>query len=94
MVGCNSRLDTMQAAILKVKLKYIDEYIAKRQWTADFYDRVLPIKLEIQVPKRVLNSTHVFHQYTIQLPKEKEMPFKLICRRGSSINDILPIATF
>ena len=71
MVGCNSRLDTMQAAILKVKLKYIDEYIAKRQWTADFYDRVLPIKSEIQVPKRVLNSTHVFHQYTIQVPKEK-----------------------
>ena len=67
MVGCNSRLDTMQAAILKVKLKYIDEYIAKRQWTADFYDRVLPIKSEIQVPKRVLNSTHVFHQYTIQV---------------------------
>ena len=71
MVGCNSRLDTMQAAILKVKLKYIDEYIAKRQWTADFYDRVLPIKSEIQVPKRVLNSTHVFHQYTIQVPQEK-----------------------
>jgi dTDP-4-amino-4,6-dideoxygalactose transaminase len=95
MVGCNSRLDTMQAAILKVKLKYIDEYIAKRQWTADFYDRVLPIKSEIQVPNRFLNSTHVFHQYTIQVPKEKRNALQVhLAERGVPSMIYYPLPLF
>lgn len=71
MVGCNSRLDTLQAAILKVKLKYLDKYIAHRQWTASYYDQKFLGKQEIIIPFRVLNSTHVFHQYTLKVPSEK-----------------------
>jgi len=64
-IGVNSRLDAIQAAILDVKLKYLDEYIAARQIVAAYYDKAFEnIKL-LQTPKRVEKSTHVFHQYTL-----------------------------
>lgn len=66
-IGVNSRLDTLQAAILSVKLKHLDRYSKARNEVADRYDRALSIHLKLQVPKRVPNSTHVFHQYTIRL---------------------------
>lgn len=66
-VGINSRLDTLQAAILDVKLKYLDEYSQARQKAAAFYDKALGNNPKIQIPKRVTNSTHIFHQYTIRL---------------------------
>lgn len=64
-VGVNSRLDTLQAAVLRVKLKYLDQYIANRQQAADFYDRQLDSKSWLSIPKRTTYSTHVFHQYTV-----------------------------
>lgn len=64
-VGINSRLDTLQAAILNVKLKYLDRYIANRQQAADFYDKQLGPVEWLSIPERVSYSTHVFHQYTI-----------------------------
>src|SRR6478609_1297536 len=66
IVGVNSRLDTLQAAILQVKLKYLDEYARKRKEVADFYDKHLANVNFIEVPFRAPNSTHVFHQYTIK----------------------------
>ena len=66
IIGVNSRLDTLQAAILKVKLKYLDGYAAKRNEVADFYDRNLE-PAHLQIPARVRNSTHVFHQYTVRI---------------------------
>jgi dTDP-4-amino-4,6-dideoxygalactose transaminase len=66
-VGVNSRLDSIQAAILEVKLKHLDEYNAARQAAADFYDRALEICDEVSIPKRNPYSTHVFHQYTLIL---------------------------
>jgi UDP-2-acetamido-2-deoxy-ribo-hexuluronate aminotransferase len=66
IIGINSRLDTLQAAILKVKLRYLDEYRLKRQQVAAYYDMHLPSSF-IQVPFRAANSTHVFHQYTIKI---------------------------
>jgi dTDP-4-amino-4,6-dideoxygalactose transaminase len=69
IVGVNSRLDTLQAAILNVKIKYLSGYTAQRNEVAGFYDRNLsPDK--VIIPVRANNSTHVFHQYTIK-PKEK-----------------------
>jgi dTDP-4-amino-4,6-dideoxygalactose transaminase len=68
-IGINSRLDAIQAAILRVKLKYLDEFCEKRRNAADFYDERLKHIEGIRVPKRVNNSTHVFHQYTIVLEK-------------------------
>lgn len=67
MIGVNSRLDTLQAAILRVKLKYLDAYIKARQKVADYYDNVLKNTEGILIPERNGNSTHVFHQYTIRL---------------------------
>lgn len=70
MIGINSRLDSLQAAILRVKLKYLDSYIQARQRAAGFYDQAFAGCADIIVPGRSANSTHVFHQYTLQVPAE------------------------
>ena len=67
MVGCNSRLDSIQAAVLDVKLKYLDEYIAARQKAALFYDKAFAGNDRITVPQTAAYSSHVYHQYTILL---------------------------
>jgi UDP-2-acetamido-2-deoxy-ribo-hexuluronate aminotransferase len=67
VLGVNSRLDTIQAAILKVKLKHLDEYAAARNKVADFYDKAFKGHSKLKTPTRSKNSTHVFHQYTLQL---------------------------
>lgn len=67
VVGCNSRLDAMQAAILDIKLKYLDQYIAARRKAADFYDAAFTNNKHITIPFRAGNSKHVFHQYTLVL---------------------------
>ncbi len=67
VIGVNSRLDTIQAAILDIKLKHLDEYAAARQKAAAFYDDAFQNTEELQTPIRAKNSTHVFHQYTLQV---------------------------
>jgi dTDP-4-amino-4,6-dideoxygalactose transaminase len=66
-IGVNSRLDTLQAAILRVKLRHLDRYSASRNEVADRYDAEFSNHPKIKIPKRAANSTHVFHQYTIQV---------------------------
>jgi UDP-2-acetamido-2-deoxy-ribo-hexuluronate aminotransferase len=66
-IGVNSRLDTLQAAILSVKLKYLNLYTQSRNDVANKYDAALKDLGKITTPKRSYNSTHVFHQYTILL---------------------------
>jgi UDP-2-acetamido-2-deoxy-ribo-hexuluronate aminotransferase len=73
LIGVNSRLDTLQAAILNVKLKYLDEYTRKRNEVASFYDKELKSVKGIKTPVRFQPSTHVFHQYTIQSDKRDEL---------------------
>ncbi|MCC6721614.1 MAG: DegT/DnrJ/EryC1/StrS family aminotransferase [Bacteroidia bacterium] len=65
IIGVNSRLDTIQAAILDVKLKYLDEYCKARQDVAAFYDNAFFNNSDITIPYREPKSTHVFHQYTV-----------------------------
>ena len=65
MVGVNSRLDSIQAAVLNIKLKHLDEYAAARQTVAAYYDKAFSGVEQLQIPKRQHNSTHVFHQYTL-----------------------------
>ncbi len=65
LVGCNSRLDTMQAAILDIKLRHLDEYNAARRAAADFYDKAFAGHSSIKTPFRASYSKHVFHQYTL-----------------------------
>jgi dTDP-4-amino-4,6-dideoxygalactose transaminase len=67
VVGCNSRLDTIQAAILDIKLKHLDEYTAARRTAADYYDKAFAGEAKISTPYRAANSKHVFHQYTLIL---------------------------
>jgi len=67
IVGVNSRLDSIQAAVLDVKLKYLDRYNNSRQEVATFYDNAFANNDRLIVPKRSVNSSHVFHQYTLKL---------------------------
>jgi dTDP-4-amino-4,6-dideoxygalactose transaminase len=69
LVGCNSRLDTIQAAVLRVKLKYLNQYTRSRQDAANRYMGLLRNVDEIVLPKEELYSTHVYHQFTIQVKK-------------------------
>ncbi len=72
-IGVNSRLDSIQAAILEVKLKYFDRHIKARQKAAKYYDEHLGDIKEIKIPERVDYSTHTFHQYTIKTDKRDEL---------------------
>ncbi len=64
-IGVNSRLDSLQAAILKVKLAHLDEYAQKRRAAADFYDKAFADHPKLTIPARYPKSNHVFHQYTL-----------------------------
>lgn len=66
-VGVNSRLDTIQAAILGVKLPHLDAYIAARNKAAEYYDKAFAGHAKIKTPVRSKKSNHVFHQYTLVL---------------------------
>lgn len=66
-VGCNSRLDSIQAAVLKIKLEHLDAYCEARRTVADKYDLAFQGNPKITIPKRRENSYHVFHQYTLVL---------------------------
>ena len=67
VVGCNSRLDTIQAAVLDIKLKHLDEYIAARTAVADAYNAAFSNHPKITIPVRAPYQKHVFHQYTLKL---------------------------
>jgi len=67
MVGCNSRLDNIQAAVLRIKLKELDQYIQNRQKAANYYDQNLKELNQLTLPYRSMESNHVFHQYTLKL---------------------------
>lgn len=67
LVGMNSRLDTIQAAILQVKLPHLDAYCDSRRKVADYYDAAFAQHPKIQTPKRETYAKHVYHQYTLKL---------------------------
>ena len=66
-IGVNSRLDSIQAAVLDAKLPHLDEYIAARQKAAAYYDKVFANCEQLLIPGRQPHSTHVFHQYTLRV---------------------------
>lgn len=76
IIGCNSRLDSIQAAILDVKLKHLDEYAIARNKVADYYDNAFGNIDELTIPYRMENSTHVFHQYTVKVEKNRRDELK------------------
>jgi UDP-2-acetamido-2-deoxy-ribo-hexuluronate aminotransferase len=75
-IGVNSRLDTMQAAILRVKLKYLSEFNTARKRVADFYDEAFAGCLSLILPERSAYSTHIFHQYTLKVKNGKRDELK------------------
>lgn len=81
IVGINSRLDTLQAAILEVKLRHLDSYAKNRNDVAAFYDEHLD-RAKISIPVRSPFSTHVFHQYTIRIEQGRDQLKKHLEERG------------
>ena len=67
LTGCNSRLDSIQAAILNIKLTYLDKYNLKRNDMANVYDQAFNNITELEIPYRSKSSNHVFHQYTLKV---------------------------
>ena len=76
ILGCNSRLDTLQAAILNVKIQHLEEYTQARQCAAKFYSEGLRNIDGITLPKEMPYSTHVYHQYTIKVHDGKRNALK------------------
>ena len=72
-IGVNSRLDSLQAAVLSVKLKHFNKHLNARQQAAAWYDEYLSGIEQIQLPERVPYSTHSFHQYTIRTHRRNEL---------------------
>ena len=66
-LGVNSRLDTLQAAILKVKLRHLDDFNQRRQIAAAYYNSRLAGIQQLQIPSRNISSAHIFHQYTLRI---------------------------
>lgn len=71
LIGVNSRLDALQAAILRVKLNHLDAFNAARQSVAKAYDEAFDPVEGLQIPRRLPHSTHVFHQYTLQVKNDR-----------------------
>lgn len=83
LVGVNSRLDTLQAAILNVKLRHLDLYTQQRNRVASFYDSNLRSLDFLDIPFRAPYSTHVFHQYTVKIKDGKRDKFKRYLEENS-----------
>ena len=95
MIGVNSRLDSIQAAILEVKLKYLDEYAAARNKAAKFYNEAFSAIEEIQTPVHEENSTHVFHQYTLKIKNDKRDELqKYLTEKGVPANIYYPVPLY
>ena len=82
MVGYNSRLDTLQAAVLRVKLKYLNEWNRKRQEHARLYNEALA-HTEVITPHVAPNNTHIYHQYTLRVPRRNTLE-KYLTEKGIS----------
>lgn len=76
VVGINSRLDSLQAAILDVKLKHLNMFTENRTAAAKFYDQHLEELSEIKIPSRNPESNHIYHQYTLQVNSDKRDKLK------------------
>nr|MBP9197563.1 DegT/DnrJ/EryC1/StrS family aminotransferase [Saprospiraceae bacterium] len=76
VVGCNSRLDSLQAIVLSAKLPHLDEYCAARIKVADYYDAAFVSVDSLVTPYRAPYTTHVFHQYTLKVKNGKRDELK------------------
>jgi dTDP-4-amino-4,6-dideoxygalactose transaminase len=92
MVGVNSRLDSIQAAILDIKLKRLDKYAQKRQEAAAFYNKAFDDNEHITTPKTASFSNHVFHQYTLVLHRtEREKVISYMAEKQIPVMIYYPV---
>jgi dTDP-4-amino-4,6-dideoxygalactose transaminase len=91
MIGINSRLDTLQAAILSVKLLYLDEFNQARQIAAAYYTQQMQAWNTVTTPKVAQYSTHVFHQYTILVERNRDGVQKALAEAGISTAVYYPV---
>jgi dTDP-4-amino-4,6-dideoxygalactose transaminase len=83
VIGLNSRLDSIQSAVLNAKLPHMSEYESARNQAAQWYDDFLSNHDNLIIPKRNPNSTHVFHQYTLQIVgKNRDKVRSMLLERG------------
>jgi dTDP-4-amino-4,6-dideoxygalactose transaminase len=82
IIGVNSRLDTLQAAILNVQLKHLPAAIARKQQIAARYDAALANITGLSIPARDTKSTHVFHQYTLRITSRRDELKKYLAEAG------------
>ena len=95
VVGCNSRLDSIQAAILNCKLDRLDGYSDRRRSAADYYDAHLQDIPGLLTPARQHNSTHVFHQYTLRVDGGRRDALKeFLSERGVPSMIYYPVALY
>lgn len=76
VIGVNSRLDTLQAAILDIKLNHLNSYAEARREVADYYDEAFKGLAGLKTPNRITGGTHVFHQYTLRIMNGKRDDLK------------------
>ena len=92
IIGINSRLDTIQAAILKVKLKHLSNYIRHRQQSAEHYRNCLKDTPHLILPQVKVYTTHVFHQYTLRITNGRRDALKsYLDKQGISNSIYYPI---
>ena len=92
IVGVNSRLDSMQAAILQAKLPHLDSYVASRQQAAEFYNRAFAKCNKVITPKTANYTTHAFHQYTLRLVGvDRDKFIKAMAEKGIPVMIYYPI---
>ncbi|MGB1216788.1 MAG: DegT/DnrJ/EryC1/StrS family aminotransferase, partial [Saprospiraceae bacterium] len=94
VIGCNSRLDSIQAAVLNVKLKYLDDYGSARLAVADKYDAVFKETPWLTTPKRAKNSTHVFHQYVLKMQGDRDGMIQHLRDNGIGCNIYYPVPLY
>jgi len=95
VIGVNSRLDAIQAAVLKVKLRYLDEYSQARQRIAAFYDEAFQNLDGLKIPVRQPKSTHIFHQYTLLVKNGRRNELKAyLAERGIPSNIYYPLPLY
>ncbi len=94
-IGVNSRLDALQAAVLDVKLKHLDDFASRRRLVADKYDMAFTSINGIQTPVRSDKSNHVFHQYTMRIKNGKRDELKAyLNEKGIPANIYYPIPLY
>lgn len=94
VIGCNSRLDAIQAGVLNVKLKYLNDYSKARQTVADAYDEAFGNVEGLIIPKRSQNSTHVFHQYVLRVKENRDGLMQHILNKGIGCNIYYPVPLY